>query len=69
MSKIKMMYKGKMPFVRILGYGEFRKGKVFEIDESEVEKYLRFGDFKIIKEIKKESKKEVKNVRNRNSNR
>lgn len=57
MSKIKMKYKGKMPFVKILGYGEFHKDKVFKIDESEVEKYLRFGDFKVIKEIEKQNKK------------
>jgi len=57
MSKIKMMYKGKMPFVRILGFGEFHKGKAFEIDESEVERYLRFGDFKVIKDVKKQDKK------------
>ena len=66
MSKTKMMYEGKMPFVRILGYGEFYKDKVFEVDESEVEKYLRFGDFKVIKEPKNKMKKEVKNVRNSN---
>jgi hypothetical protein len=54
MAKIKMMYKGKKPFVRILGFGEFYKDKAFEIEESEIERYLRFGDFKVVKDTKKQ---------------